>query len=77
MKYINESELSEALGVCRTTLWLLRKEGLPHLMVRGSRRFRLDEVEEWLRRRNADQQDGKAMPAPTKSTADQRGQICT
>ena len=48
MEYLTEAELSEVLKVSRSTLWEMRKEGLPYRQVRGQIRYRLNEVETWL-----------------------------
>jgi excisionase family DNA binding protein len=48
MEYLTESDLAEILKVSRSTLWELRKAGLPYRQVRGQIRYRLDEVNQWL-----------------------------
>ncbi len=48
MEYLTEAELSEILKISRSTLWELRKEGMPHLRVRGQVRYVLEEVSAWL-----------------------------
>ncbi len=50
MIYMTEENLCELLKVSRSTLWELRKEGLPYRRVRGQIRYRQDEVETWLDR---------------------------
>ncbi len=48
MEYLSETELAEILKISRSTLWELRKTGLPYRQVRGQIRYRLNEVEVWL-----------------------------
>jgi biotin operon repressor len=48
MQYLSEADMGTLLKVSRTTLWALRKEGLPFCKVRGQIRYRLNEVETWL-----------------------------
>ena len=48
MEYLTEADLSEVLKISRSTLWEMRKEGLPYRQVRGQIRYRLNEVETWL-----------------------------
>jgi biotin operon repressor len=48
MQYLSEADMGIVLKVSRTTLWALRKEGLPFCKVRGQIRYRLNEVETWL-----------------------------
>lgn len=47
--YMNDHELRTRLNLSRSTLWKLRKNGLPHTRIGGSIRYSPDEVEEWLR----------------------------
>ena len=48
MEYLTEAELAEILKISRSTLWELRKEGLPYRQVRGQVRYRLEEVSAWI-----------------------------
>jgi len=45
---ISEEKLSEVLQVSRTTLWKLRKKGLPHIKAGKKVRYKLDEAIAWL-----------------------------
>lgn len=47
--YETETELAKILKVSRSTLWQLRKVGLPYRRVRGQIRYLLDEVDKWLK----------------------------
>jgi excisionase family DNA binding protein len=53
---MNSSDLEAVLGVKRTTLWRLRKRGLPFTRVGGQVRFDVEQVREWLKA------DGGAAP---------------
>lgn len=50
---LDPNELCAALGVCKATLYSMIKDGLPSYCLRGharkSRRFKMSEVEAWLR----------------------------
>ena len=46
--YLTEDEIAEKLKVSRTTLWQLRKDGMPFVRVRAGIRYRPSTVEEWL-----------------------------
>lgn len=46
--FLTERELTRALGLSRTTLWRLRKAGLPTLAVGRSVRYDLEKVRIWL-----------------------------
>jgi predicted DNA-binding transcriptional regulator AlpA len=48
MQYLTENELSDILRISRSTLWELRKSGMPYRQVRGQIRYRLEEVNAWL-----------------------------
>jgi hypothetical protein len=50
---LSESQLAERLQVGPWLLWSLRKQGLPYLKVGRAVRYRLDEVMEWFRPKNA------------------------
>lgn len=54
-EYLTEEEIAEKLKVSRTTLWLLRRDGMPFVRVRGGIRYRPETVEVWL-----EQQSNKA-----------------
>jgi len=46
---ISEEELSEVLQVSRTTLWKLRKKGLPHIKAGKKVRYDVNEAIAWLK----------------------------
>ena len=48
MEYLTEAELSEILKVSRSTLWEMRKTGLPYRRIGGQIRYRINQVENWL-----------------------------
>jgi excisionase family DNA binding protein len=48
--WLSLSALSEALGISRPTLRKLVAKGMPHIKPGDNMRFRLDEVEAWLRK---------------------------
>lgn len=47
-------QVQDALSISRTTLYRLRKQGLPAVKVGGHPRYRLSDVEDWLERREMD-----------------------
>ena len=47
-EYLTEDEIAEKLKVSRTTLWQLRKDGMPFVRVRAGIRYKPSTVEEWL-----------------------------
>jgi len=50
--YLTEKQAAEILQISRSTLWHLRThEGLPHLRIRDSIRYRPQELEQWLEER--------------------------
>lgn len=52
MDYLTSEELQKYLNISRTTLWRLRKEGLPHKKLgHKTIRYDLEEVEKWLEER--------------------------
>jgi hypothetical protein len=61
-RYLSRAELAEHLGVCVKTVDRMRREGCPSRTYgRRLRRFRLSEVEGWLRGR-----EGRTMGATHK-----------
>lgn len=44
---LTTKELQEILKVDRTTIWRMRKKGMPYEKIGGSIRFDLDKVKEW------------------------------
>lgn len=48
-QFLNTKEACELLGVSRTKLYELKKEGLPYIKLGGSLRFDKDQVIEWVR----------------------------
>ena len=52
IRLLTEKQLSEELRIDRSTLWRWRTEGMPWVLL-GSRsvRYRLTDVQEWLRDR--------------------------
>jgi excisionase family DNA binding protein len=50
-KWITKEELARCLGVSRSLVSRLMTEGLPYLKVSRAVRFRLGDVETWLKRR--------------------------
>jgi len=49
-KYLKKQELRDILNVSQPTLDKMIKEGLPHYKMNKSLRFKLSEVEEYLKR---------------------------
>ena len=47
-EYLKEVEVCERLKLSRTSLWVLRKEGLPFRKIGGVFRYLPEEVEEWI-----------------------------
>jgi phage terminase Nu1 subunit (DNA packaging protein) len=47
---LTDDELAAKWKVSKSTLWQLRREGLPHVMVRGVLRYDESEAIAWLRR---------------------------
>src|SRR5690242_7671038 len=47
-RFLTERELVRVLGLSRTTLWRLRKEGLPTLTVGRNVRYDIEKVRNWL-----------------------------
>lgn len=50
-EWLTQSELSQVIKAGPVTLWKLRNEGLPFYRLGGQVRYKLSEVEEFLRRR--------------------------
>lgn len=50
--YITTEELAEKLKVTRQTIWLWRKNGLPHIKISRSVRFDFEAVLEWINKQN-------------------------
>ena len=48
-KLLTTNELAEKLGVHRTTIYNMRKKGLPVMMVLGAPRFDFSKVMEWIK----------------------------
>jgi len=46
--YKKEKEVLKILNISRTTLWRLKKKGLPHIKVGDSVRYVIDEVRDWI-----------------------------
>jgi predicted DNA-binding transcriptional regulator AlpA len=46
--YVDSNAVMEFLSVPRRTLELLVKQGLPHIRINRSRRYRLSEIQAWL-----------------------------
>jgi site-specific DNA-cytosine methylase len=66
-RFLSERELTRALGLSRTTLWRLRREGLPTLAVGRSVRYDLNKVSEWLAAEGSDEAHGAAHEQSTRS----------
>lgn len=47
-KYLDVDETCGFLGVSRTTLYRLRKEGLPYIQLKGSLKFDRDDLIQWM-----------------------------
>ena len=45
---LTDAEVQELLKMSRTTLWRLRKRGLPHLKIGGRYRYRKSELLRWM-----------------------------
>ena len=50
-EYLTENQMAERLQISRTTLYQLRKEGMPCLRVNRMVRYRLEDVEKFLAER--------------------------
>lgn len=50
--YVDLHKVIEHFKVGRPMIEILIREGMPMLRIRKSRRFKLSEVEEWLKNRN-------------------------
>lgn len=48
---LTQEQLGGALQISRSTVHRLLREGMPHYLVLGSKRFDLDEVKAWLKTR--------------------------
>ncbi len=48
MEYLTENELAKRLQISRTTLYQLRKEGLPFRRIHRTIRYNPQEIEAWL-----------------------------
>lgn len=48
---IDGKEIEKILGISRTTLYKLRKKGLPHKKVGSQIRYDHDEVLEWINKK--------------------------
>jgi len=48
MEYLTENELAKRLQISRTTLYQLRKEGLPFRRIHRTIRYNPEEIETWL-----------------------------
>lgn len=46
---VTETELCEQLKVSRTTLWVLRRKGLPFIRIGSLVRYEIEEVLNWFR----------------------------
>lgn len=55
--YLSEEAIMSMFDICRTTLWNLRKKGLPHYRVGSLIRYDLDEVTQWLRAETPDKEN--------------------
>lgn len=53
-KLLTTNELADKLGVHRTTIYNMRKNGMPVIMAMGAPRFNYSEVIEWMKGEAAD-----------------------
>ena len=53
--YFTEREAMKILRLSRSTIYKLRKAGLPHLQIGGAIRYELGPVQEWLRKKTGKQ----------------------
>ena len=60
MHYLTEDGVAKTFDISRTTLWTLRKKGLPHYRVGSLVRYDLNEVIEWLRTHTVESQNEKS-----------------
>ncbi len=51
--YVSKRQLANYLSCSESTVKNRMRDGLPSYMIGGQRRFRLSEVESWLRERRA------------------------
>lgn len=47
-KLLTAKEVAEILGVAQSTVYKLKKEGLPYLKIGGSVKFDEDDLAEWI-----------------------------
>ncbi len=47
-EYLTENQMAERLQISRTTLYQLRKEGLPYRRIHRTIRYNPAEIEAWL-----------------------------
>jgi len=66
MEYLSENELAKRLQISRTTLYQLRKKGMPCLRVNRMVRYCPGDVENWL----AERAHGNAVDAGRKLKGD-------
>lgn len=48
--YLTEREAMKMLRLSRSTVYKLRKAGMPHLQIGGVVRYELDTIQDWLRK---------------------------
>lgn len=60
-EYVTEAELCESLQLSRSSMWSLRRRGLPFRRIGSAIRYRPDEVQEWIER-NCQGQDLNTNP---------------
>lgn len=53
-QYVNSREIMSYLSIRPRTLENLIKQGMPHIQITKQRRFKLTEVDNWLKRRMAE-----------------------
>jgi len=46
--YKKEKDILKLFNISRTTLWRLKKKGLPHIKISGSIRYDIEHVREWV-----------------------------
>ena len=60
--FLSEEAVMLMFNVSRTTLWALRKKGLPHYKVGSLLRYDLNEVIEWFRVHPEAEDEAKGEP---------------
>lgn len=58
-QYVSSAALMEYLSIGPRTLENLIKQGLPHIKITTHRRYKLSEVDNWIKKRMAERLNGE------------------